>query len=345
MNVFCQGQGRISFRAKAAQNAGITCGKACDQFRRSNFISRNLKSRSRPTFLLSLCHPFHLFNCPPIVLRCPQAYHRQVPAHRLYLASELFRFTRSARRIFTSPRNRAMQFWIPGEGGSSFSPGSSIYTSDSETVSSRHDTDNFFSPDGPGSHSPPTVIPRLHAPVSIVNSIDDASFVRLYTNVLHKLCSVNGMNSFLPNKVDKVSIFYSTFRQPFSLESYISRLVSYTHCSRSVFVNALVYLDRIKKTDPRLAISEMNVHRVLITAVVLSVKFLEDELYRNSYFAKVGGIQTVQEFNRLERTFLEAIGWAVHVENAEYAQYERQLGSIFMLDVNEGESTLGGTGE
>lgn len=238
-----------------------------------------------------------------------------------------------------------MQFGTAGEGGSSFSPGSTIYTSDSETFSSGHDTDNSFSPDDASSRSPPTVIPRPHVRVSIVSSLDDASFVRLYTNVLHKLCSVNGMNSFLPNKVDKVSIFYSTFRQPFTLESYISRLVLYANCSRSVFVNALVYLDRIKKTDPRLAISEMNVHRVLMTAVVLSVKFLEDELYRNSYFAKVGGIQTVEEFNRLEGTFLEAIGWAVHVDNAEYAQYERQLGSIFMLYVNEGQSAVGGTGE
>lgn len=131
---------------------------------------------------------------------------------------------------------------------------------------------------------------------NIVNSLTDAHFVKLYTNVLLRLCNANGMNAYLPDKHDKVSIFYSTFRQPFSLESYISRIVNFTNCSRSVFVNALIYLDRIKQSDPRLAISEMNVHRVLMTSVVLSVKFLEDELYQNSYFAKVGGIQTVAEF-------------------------------------------------
>lgn len=131
---------------------------------------------------------------------------------------------------------------------------------------------------------------------SFVNELSDAHFTRLYTNVLSRLCNANGMNSFLPDKHDKVSIFFSTFRQPFSLESYVTRIVNFTNCSRSVFINALVYLDRIKRADKRLAISEMNVHRILITAVVLSVKFLEDELYHNSYFAKVGGIQSVAEF-------------------------------------------------
>lgn len=149
----------------------------------------------------------------------------------------------------------------------------------------------------------PTGLAR-YACTNIVNSLTDAHFVKLYTNVLLRLCSANGMNTYLPDKHDKVSIFYSTFRQPFSLESYISRIVNFTNCSRSVFVNALVYLDRIKQSDPRLAISEMNVHRVLMTSVVLSVKFLEDELYQNSYFAKVGGIQTVTEFVRMTTRML-----------------------------------------
>lgn len=131
---------------------------------------------------------------------------------------------------------------------------------------------------------------------SLGGELSDPHFISLYTNVLSRLCNANAMNSFLPDKHDNISIFFSTFRQPFSLESYVARLVNFTNCSRSVFVNALVYLDRIKHKDKRLAISEMNVHRILITAIVLSVKFLEDELYNNSYFAKVGGIQSVLEF-------------------------------------------------
>jgi Cyclin len=130
----------------------------------------------------------------------------------------------------------------------------------------------------------------------LISNMPDAKFVRLYTSVLLRLCNANGMKSFLPDKHDKVSIFYSTFRQPFSLESYVTRIVTFTNCSRSVFIIALVYLDRLKRIDHRLAISEMNVHRVLMTAVVLSCKFLEDELYHNSYFAKIGGIQSVAEF-------------------------------------------------
>jgi hypothetical protein len=45
-----------------------------------------------------------------------------------------------------------------------------------------------------------------------------------------------------------------------------------------------------------MAISDRNLHSGLMIAVVLSTKFLQDELYRNSYFCKVDGIQSVAAF-------------------------------------------------
>jgi hypothetical protein len=133
--------------------------------------------------------------------------------------------------------------------------------------------------------------PRLHR-----FSLSDERFVQMYSSVLYRMCDANAMSGYLPDKHDAVSIFFSTFTQPFKLESYISRIVTFSNCSRSVFVNALIYLERIKRVDSRLAICDMNIHRVFMISIVLSVKFLEDELYPNSYFSKVGGIQTVAEF-------------------------------------------------
>lgn len=138
--------------------------------------------------------------------------------------------------------------------------------------------------------------PQSGAPIRHACTKTEAPFGRLYSDVLDRMCAANGLNSYLPSRDDCVSIFYSTFRQPFTLESYVARIVHYTNCSRSVFVVALIYMDRIKRSDPRMAISELNVHRILMTAVVLSVKYLEDELYQNSQFAKIGGIPSVSEF-------------------------------------------------
>ncbi|EGF83242.1 hypothetical protein BATDEDRAFT_21775 [Batrachochytrium dendrobatidis JAM81] len=52
-----------------------------------------------------------------------------------------------------------------------------------------------------------------------------------------------------------------------------------------------------------IVINSYNIHRLLITGVMVAVKFLSDVFYTNSHIAKVGGLP-VQELNRLEIEFL-----------------------------------------
>lgn len=152
--------------------------------------------------------------------------------------------------------------------------------------------------------------PALHfrgrpCPTDHINDFTDSAFVKRYSKVLRLICETNRLQAYLPDRLDKISIFYSSSRQPFTLDRYVMRIVTFANCSRSVFIIALVYIDRLKRSDPRLAISELNVHRILITAILLAMKFVEDEIYPNSYLAKVGGIATTAELvrKRLLRLF------------------------------------------
>ena len=70
--------------------------------------------------------------------------------------------------------------------------------------------------------------------------------------------------------------------------------------------------------------TELNVHRVVICAVLLAAKFFDDAYYNNAYYAKVGGV-LVSEINGLEVDFLFRINFSLHVPPEEFEKYRVEL--------------------
>ncbi|CAI0449692.1 unnamed protein product [Linum tenue] len=73
-----------------------------------------------------------------------------------------------------------------------------------------------------------------------------------------------------------MSIFHGLSRPNISIHSYLERIFKYANCSPSCFVVAYVYLDRFAQKQPSIPISSLNVHRLLITSVLVSAKFMDD---------------------------------------------------------------------
>jgi hypothetical protein len=69
-------------------------------------------------------------------------------------------------------------------------------------------------------------------------------------------------------------------------------------------LTALVYLERLGKRQ--FVVNAGNVHRLLMVAFLLSLKFCEDSFLPMSYWAKVGGVPC-QELTRLEIRFCALI--------------------------------------
>eukprot|EP01018_Ginkgo_biloba_P011088 Gb_14155 [translate_table: standard] len=122
-----------------------------------------------------------------------------------------------------------------------------------------------------------------------------------------------------------------------SIERYLERIFKYVNCSPSVFVVAYAYIDRLIQFHPQFCIASLNVQRLLITAVMVASKFVEDLNYRNSYYAKVGGLGT-EEMNKLEMEFLFLMGFKLQVTVNVFESYcshlEREvaLGGGFQIE-------------
>ncbi len=114
---------------------------------------------------------------------------------------------------------------------------------------------------------------------------------------------------------------------------YLHRLVRHSHCSRSVFVTAIIYLDRAAARRPELRLNSLNIHRLLLTAVLLATKYHDDILYDNAHFAFVGGLD-VPELNHLELSLAKVLDWRMHVSMKEFAEYETRLVHDVMASPN-----------
>lgn len=165
----------------------------------------------------------------------------------------------------------------------------------------------------------------------------EVQLVDAITSVLESICTVNRNFPKLPSSPGHApyrsvaypdgssSIFFSLQKPSIVMRQYVARLVRYLHVSRSVYVVSLIYLDRVHENDEMLALTELNVHRLITTALAVASKYLEDECHRNSTVRRIGGVPTTEEMNLLESQFLRRLGWDCSVSPVSYALYENNI--------------------
>lgn len=123
---------------------------------------------------------------------------------------------------------------------------------------------------------------------------------------------------------NRLTIFHALKAPSISLREYIVRLLRYTCCSQPCFISALMCLDRAAEMDPSLRLDSLNVHRLLITSVMIAAKFWDDTYFVSSYYARVGGVPTA-ELNALELEFLLRMNFRVSFAADDVAAFERRL--------------------
>ncbi|GBG88060.1 hypothetical protein CBR_g46429 [Chara braunii] len=128
----------------------------------------------------------------------------------------------------------------------------------------------------------------------------------------------------------KLTVFHGLRAPSITIDKYLERIFKYANCSPACFVVAYVYIDRLIQRQPELPITSLNVHRLLVTAVMVAAKFLDDVYFNNGYYAKVGGVTTA-EMNRLELEFLFRLDFRLHVTTGVFEHYSSHLEKELIL--------------
>ncbi|GAM17905.1 hypothetical protein SAMD00019534_010800 [Acytostelium subglobosum LB1] len=116
-------------------------------------------------------------------------------------------------------------------------------------------------------------------------------------------------------------LFYAPNKQvpKMPIGDYITRLVQYSPGSKSCFIAALIYMDRMV-LETGFILSSYNIHRVILTALLIATKYLDDIFYDNEYYSRLGGIN-IKEMNQLELDLLNVLGFAASCPQHQFDQY------------------------
>jgi len=156
----------------------------------------------------------------------------------------------------------------------------------------------------------------------IVESSTPDTIVAIMSKLLTDLVARNDQ---FPIIQSQVTPFHSSTPPAISVKSYLEdRILKYAGCSEETFILALIYMDQVVQFNPDFIICSLNVHRLLITSIMLASKFFDDVYYNNAYYARVGGISNV-EVNSLEMEMLRMISFSLFVEPEAYERYRGSL--------------------
>ncbi|CAO3599050.1 unnamed protein product [Absidia cylindrospora] len=157
------------------------------------------------------------------------------------------------------------------------------------------------------------------------------------TTTLATITNSSSSNSKNDNGSNSTYTLFHARSIPFiDIYSYLSRILKYCPCANECFLSLLVYFDRMSKnalaiTGQPFTIDSFNIHRLIISGVMVSSKFFSDIFYTNTRYAKVGGLP-VSELNRLELEFLQLNGYNVLVSISELQRYGDQLLKVGLME-------------
>ena len=116
------------------------------------------------------------------------------------------------------------------------------------------------------------------------------------------------------------SLFESSKKCPLSPPAYLRRILKYTACSTSTIPVGLVYLQRLRNAladTGALSLTSFNIQRLLLTAIMLASKYLDEPTVNNKQWGLVGDM-SVQEMNELELDMLWKLKFSLNVTREEY---------------------------
>ncbi|KAI0512807.1 hypothetical protein F5B22DRAFT_637609 [Xylaria bambusicola] len=107
-------------------------------------------------------------------------------------------------------------------------------------------------------------------------------------------------------------------------KKWVHSILSTTQVTQNVVLLALLFVYRLKKTNPRVHGNPGSEYRLLTVALMLGNKFLDDNTYTNKTWAEVSGI-SVKEIHVMEVEFLSNMRYGLLTSKEQWREWLRKL--------------------
>jgi len=122
---------------------------------------------------------------------------------------------------------------------------------------------------------------------------------------------------------------------------YLEGLYQNLSCSPECYKLALIYINRVIKNANTLELykvfNNISFYRMYLAAVVVAIKFHDDDFFSNAHYAVIGGVDNTEEMNILERAFLQAIKHKLFISTEEWDAFDDEL----IIDTSTKEFSAG----
>jgi hypothetical protein len=107
-------------------------------------------------------------------------------------------------------------------------------------------------------------------------------------------------------------------------KKWVNNILSTTQVTQNVVLLALLFVYRLKKTNPRVHGNPGSEYRLLTVALMLGNKFLDDNTYTNKTWAEVSGI-SVKEIHVMEVEFLSNMRYGLLTSKEQWQEWLQKL--------------------
>ena len=125
------------------------------------------------------------------------------------------------------------------------------------------------------------------------------------------------------------SPFSSNTIPKISLEDYLLRIQTYSNMEKSTLIIGLIFIDKLCNTS-NIVLTYYNIHRIVFSALLISIKFNEDSYYDNKYYSEIAGVK-LKELKILEYSFISLINFNLFVNINIYEKYANYLNHLHNL--------------
>lgn len=115
--------------------------------------------------------------------------------------------------------------------------------------------------------------------------------IKMMTCLLEKMIKTNDSLQQTGERRKSIQHSFSCFHArsipSITIDAYLTRILKYCPCANECFLALLVYFDRMSKTSGTLRIDSYNIHRLLISGIMIASKLYSDVFFTNTRYAKV----------------------------------------------------------
>lgn len=149
--------------------------------------------------------------------------------------------------------------------------------------------------------------------------------IKAISLTLGNILENNKLNQNYKEMVKKQSkmVFSANLIPNISIEDYLLRIQTYANIEKSTLIISLIFIDKLCHTAD-VTLTHYNIHRILFTAVLISIKYNEDSFFDNKYYSEIAGVK-IKELKLLEYTFISMVNFKFFVSTELYQKYLEYL--------------------